>query len=353
MPGPISFAYFDSPFQVLFSELTDRALTQSELLLHSPGTIVTLEKKSRPYLYWRVYTAEGKRKDIYLGAKDDADTASRLEEAQSRIAEARRFADDSRALRKQGYAAADNSAALTLAALFNAGVFRHGAMLVGTHAYGALLNSLGVRLAANYFTEDIDIARYDTIQLAARPERGFLDILCRSGLRFVEVPRLDARKPSTSFKVRGRKLRVDLLVPGDERYSSRLIPELGAHATALPYLDYLLAAPSSGIVLGRDHVIPVKVPDPARYCLHKLIVAALRVSTSAGKEAKDISQAALLTAVLCDKFEADLASAAKAVPEKARSRALKSARRARALLAAPHAAARDFLDGLSSLWRTR
>lgn len=350
MPEPISFSYFDSPFQVFFSELTDRALTQPELLLHSPGTIVTLEKKGRPYVYWRIYTAEGKRRDIYVGAKDDADTAARLEEVQSRIADARRFADDSRALRKQGYAAADNSAALTLAALFNAGVFRHGAMLVGTHAYGALLNALGVRLTANYFTEDIDIARYDTIQLAARPERGFLDILCRSGLRFVEVPRLDARKASTSFKVRGQKLRVDLLVPGDERYSSRLIPELGAHATGLPYLDYLLAAPSNGIVLGRDHVIPVKVPDPARYCLHKLIVAALRVATSAAKEAKDIAQAALLTAVLSDKFEADLTNAAKAVPEKARRKAMKSAKRARALLPASRAAARDFLDGLPGLW---
>ena len=350
MPEPISFSYFDSPFQVFFSELTDRALTQPELLLHSPGTIVTLEKKSRPYIYWRIYTAEGKRQDIYLGAKDDADTAARLEEVQSRIADARRFADDSRALRKQGYAAADNSAALTLAALFNAGVFRHGAMLVGTHAYGALLNALGVRLTANYSTEDIDIARYDTIQLAARPERGFLDILRRSGLRFVEVPRLDARKAPTSFKVRGQKLRVDLLVPGDARYSSRLIPELSAHAIGLPYLDYLLAAPRNGIILGRDHVIPVKVPDPARYCLHKLIVAALRVATSTAKEAKDISQAALLAAVLSEKFEADLTSAARAVPEKARSRALKSAKRARALLPASRAAARDFLDGLPGLW---
>ena len=86
--------------------MTDRALTQPELLLHSPGTIVMLERKGRPYLYWRVYTAEGRRRDIYIGAKDDASTAARLEEAQSRMAEARRFADDSRSektgLRRRG-----------------------------------------------------------------------------------------------------------------------------------------------------------------------------------------------------------------------------------------------------------
>ncbi len=350
MPYPVSFTYFDAPFQVFFTEVADRALTQSALLLHSPGIIVTLEKKGRPYLYWRVYTAEGKRKDTYIGPKDDRDTAARLEDVQSRIAEARRFAENSLTLRKQGYTAADNSAALTLAAIFNAGIFRHGAMLVGTHAFGALVNSLGVKMSAHYFTEDIDIARYDTVQIALRPQRGFLDILRQSGLPCVEVPRLDGRKPSTSFKARGRKLRVDLLVPGDERYSSRPIPELKAHATGLPYFHYLLEGPIDAIVLGRDHVIPVKVPNPARFCLHKLVVAALRVSTSAQKDMKDIVQAAILTPVLHGKFETDLTNAARAIPKKARSTVLKSARRARALLPASCAAARDFLDGLSDLW---
>jgi len=350
MAKPISFAFFDSPFQVFYSELSDRALTQSKLLLHSPGTIVTLEKKDRPYLYWRVYTAEGRRKDTYIGPAGDSGAQAKLEDVRLRMAEARRFAEGSLTLRKQGYAAADNSAALTLAALFNAGVFKHGAMLVGTHAYGALLNSLGVRMTANYFTEDIDIARYDTIQLAVRPDGGFLDILRQSGLPFVEVPRLDARKPSTSYKVRGQKLKVDLLVPGDRRYSSHPIPELKAHATGLPYFDFLLEAPINAIVLGRDHVIPVKVPNPARYGLHKLIVAGLRVSTSAQKDAKDIAQAGLLAAVLCEKFEADLSDAARVGPKQARSRVLKSAQRAKVLLSESHSAARDFLDRLPELW---
>jgi hypothetical protein len=350
MANPISFTYFDSPFQVFYSELADRALTQPGLLLHSPGTIVTLEKRGKPYLYWRVYTAEGKRRDEYIGPSGDSGTEAKLEEVRLRMAEARRFAEGSLTLRKQGYAAADNSVALTLAALFNAGVFRHGAMLVGTHAFGTLLNSLGVRMSANYFTEDIDIARYDTVQLAIRPEGGFLQILRESGLPFVEVPRLDARKPSTSFKVRGQKLRVDLLVPGDEKYSSRPIPELKAHATGLPHFEYLLEAPINAIVLGRERVVPVKVPNPVRYGLHKLIVAGLRVSTAAQKDAKDIAQAALLTAVLSEKFPTDLSDAAGAIPRKARSRVLKSAQRARALLREAHSPARDFLERLGDLW---
>ena len=346
MASPISFSYFEAPFQVFFSELADRALGQSEILLSSPGTIVTLEKNGREYLYWRVYDVRGKRRDHYIGAKDVPETDAALAEIQGRTAEARRFAEDSLALRKQGYAAADNSTALTLAALFNAGVFRHGAMLVGTHAFGAILNALGVRLPANYYTEDIDVARYDAIPLATRPEGGILEVLERSGLPFVEVPELDVRKPPTSFRARGRKLRVDLLVPGDTRYRTYRIPELGAHATGLPFLDYLLADPVPAVVLGRDHVVPVRVPNAARYCLHKLIVAALRASRAAAKADKDIAQSAVLAAVLTEKFEGDLLEAARRVPAGARKRLAQSARRAAALLVDRHAPGRDFLEGL-------
>jgi hypothetical protein len=342
----VAFSYFDAPFQVFFSELTERALAQSEVLLSSPGTVVTLEKNGRRYLYWRVYDAQGKRRDHYIGAENAPATDTALAEIRSRIAEARQFADGSLVLRKQGYAAADNSAALTLAALFNAGVFRHGAMLVGTHAFGAILNALGVRLPANYYTEDIDVARYGAIQLATRPEEGIIGILRQSGLPFVEVPELDVRKPSTSFRVRGRKLAVDLLVPGGTRYRTRRIPELGAHATALPFLDYLLEGGVPAVVLGRDHVVPVRVPNAARYCLHKLIVATLRASRAAAKADKDIAQSAVLAAVLREKFEGDLLEAARRVPVGARKRLAQSARRAAALIGDRHPAGRDFLAGL-------
>jgi hypothetical protein len=342
---PISFAYFEAPFQVFFSELAERARAQTDILLSSPGTIVPLEKQGRTYLYWRVYDARGKRRDHYIGAEGAPDTETALTRVQTRIAAARQFAEGSLMLRKQGYAAADNSAAVTLATLFNAGVFRHGAMLVGTHAFGAILNALGVRLPANYYTEDIDLARYDAIQLAARPEGGMLELLERSGLPFAEVLELDVRKPSTSFRARGRKLRVDLLVPGDMRYRSYRIPELGAHATGLPFFDYLLKSPAPGVVLGRDHVVPVRVPDAARYCLHKLIVASLRASRAAAKADKDIAQSAVLAAVLIDKFEGDLHQAARAVPAGARKRLAQSARRAAALLGVRFPAARDFLEG--------
>ena len=54
----------------------------------------------------------------------------------------------------------------------NAGVFQTGAMLVGAHAYGALLNTLGVKPRRNYTAEDIEIARDAPIQLVMIPKGG-------------------------------------------------------------------------------------------------------------------------------------------------------------------------------------
>jgi hypothetical protein len=83
MATPIKVSYFDAPFQVLFSELAERAMTQSQILTSSPGAVVTLEKKGRPYLYWRSYDARGKRVDRYIGPKDAAETASSLAEIEA------------------------------------------------------------------------------------------------------------------------------------------------------------------------------------------------------------------------------------------------------------------------------
>ena len=62
-------------------------------------------------------------------------------------------------------------------------------------------------------------------------------------------------------------------------------------------LDYLLHEPMRSIVIGKDRLIPVALPQPGRYCVHKLAVSALR-SPGNAKSGKDILQATVLAAVL-------------------------------------------------------
>lgn len=223
-------------------------------------------------------------------------------------------------------------------------VEKYIASLVGSHAYGALLNQLGVR-AAQYATKDVDIARNAQLAFEAAPQLSFLEMLKTSGIAFFEVPNLNKRKPGTSFKEAGSSFfQVDLLVPSatDAIVTAR-VPELKAHATALPYLRYLLGDTQEITILAREGCCMVRVPTPERFALHKLIVSQLR--KGGGKTIKDVDQACVLFAVLADRHPGALADAAKAVPLSGRKYVAKAAVLARQNLAS-HPRAIEALDAI-------
>jgi hypothetical protein len=132
------------------------------------------------------------------------------------------------------------------------------------------------------------------------------------------VPGLDRKAPATSFKQRGRaRFHVVLLAPSrDDTFPVVPVPELRAHATGLPFLDYLLAESQPGIVMAREGCCAVRVPLPERFAIHKLVVAHLRTGRDA-KAAKDREQAVTLCAALGDTHPGALEAAAAAVPKRA------------------------------------
>jgi hypothetical protein len=171
-------------------------------------------------------------------------------------------------LARAGFATVDRKAYYTLASLHNHGLFRAGALLIGSHAFGALLNALGVR-AVPYATEDVDIARREALALPG--VTGFLEMLRATGIEFFAVPSLNRRTPATSFaEPGGARLRVDLLVPStNDDYPTIPVPELKAHAKGLPYLAYLLGASQEVPVLSSHGAVMVRTPVPERYAIHK------------------------------------------------------------------------------------
>jgi len=339
--------FHNDALQTLYASVAERAAAQAQIPLHSPGSAAQKTVDGKTYTYWRVYPASGKRIETSLGRTGEPDTDAALEVKMQESAEQRALGNDVQTLRKAGFAAADNSSALTIATLYNAGIFSHGGVLVGSHAFGALLNSLGVRQPANYRTEDIDIGSTGSISLAIPEDRSFLDILRDSSLPFLEVPELDSRKPATSFKARGQPLKVDLLVPGTEAYESKPLPHLRAHATGLPYFKYLLLEPVRGFVLGKEHAVPVTLPDPARFALHKLIVSTLRTPVLAAKADKDRRQATVLIDALMEKFPDSLDVAAERIENKARPRVAQAAAQALNFQLGLSERAQDFLAGLA------
>ena len=122
---------------------------------------------------------------------------------------------------------------------------------------------------------------------------------CQAQMGFFEAPALNRKHPSTSFKIRSKRLEIDILTPmhGKESSAPIYIPSLKTYAEPVRYLDYLLKdVQPAMLVYGRG--ILVNVPSPAYYALHKLVVSCNRPVAFQTKALKDISQASQLLDVL-------------------------------------------------------
>ncbi|MBI3898418.1 MAG: hypothetical protein HY308_08995 [Gammaproteobacteria bacterium] len=305
---------------MLYADLESYALNQREVFVGTGGSVIQRENASGFRFYThQFYDAEGKKRERYLaGPTGSMDADAAADEIRTRIKELKEIARSLRMLGREGFCLADSKTYATLASLHNHGVFAAGGMLVGSHAYGVLLNRLGIRATA-FATEDIDIARREALAFEKLPEHSFLDMLKDSGIPFVEVPSLDRKKPSTSFKQRGRsQFHVDLLVPStNDDFPVVSVPELKAHATGLPYLSYLLTESQSATLLAREGCCVVRVPLPERFAIHKLIVSRLRTGRQS-KSDKDVFQACVLCAALAESHPGAIESAVAGIPPRAK-----------------------------------
>lgn len=339
------------PLMAMLAEAVDWATSQSQVDLQPPGHIA-VEPRDRGgrYAYWVRYDASGKSKRDYVGAED----SDKHLEAIATLDGLKRIKEQAKGLRALGFEPVDHEAALVIGELCNAGIFAGGGILIGTRAFGSLLNHLGYKAIPFLATQDVDIARLNSIKLATPlPRGGFAKLLAQTGLRFSPVLGLERPPgPPTSYKVIGRDLRVDLLVPGrlsSKPYSTVAVPELAAHATTLPFLDYLVSESWQAIVIGRDHLIPVRCPQPARYCLHKLVVASLRSGLGNPKIEKDLIQAGILAAILTEDDPGALEAAAAALPAAMLKHAKKSFPRFEKLLANQYPAALAMIGRLLAM----
>ncbi len=293
------YSRHSSGLAAVYADLENHATNQAAPLIGTPGSI-TLRTNGRGSRFFvrQYYDHDRTKRDEYLVAESATDSLQQVQAWKRRIAEAADAIASVRLLAREGYATLSPKQIAALAPISKHGLFRAGAMLVGGHAFGVIVNRLGIRTSA-FPTEDVDIARPARLALARPLDIPFVDLLRESGIDFVKVPPLDPRTPSTKFKERGRsRFSFDMLVPAaGEEPGVEEIPELKIHATSLPYLRYLLGETQTGAALSTHGVILARIPVPERFALHKMVVACLRTGRSE-KSLKDQRQAAALIAAL-------------------------------------------------------
>jgi hypothetical protein len=302
--------------QTLYAELHEQTVqAEAEATARDlpDGTFVSKEIKGG--IYWYLQRSDGgQKRQKYLGADSPAlrSWMERIQEARARSAvDGTERARLCSMLAAGGAAAETATVAKVLALLAASGVFRLGGVLVGTQAFAQIGNLLGVRFDQQALrTQDIDVAQDRGIGIALAQETGpssVADDLAGSPLEFSAVPELDPRRPSTSYKIRGRDLRVDFLTPlyGPESNEPVFLPSLGVAAVPLRFLDFLLESTIQATVVAGPGVL-VNVPDPARYALHKLWLAGQRPVAEQTKAAKDLRQAGGVLEVLVEDRPDDL-----------------------------------------------
>lgn len=342
---PRSPARHDAAAQAKYQELRQLARAQARVLSGTPGTLKQRAHAARRYWVREHIRVDGSKVDEYLGSAD-ALGAGRLDALRAEVALARALAAGSAKLRLFGYQRLDRKPAAVLEVFFNRGLTGAGLTLVGSHAYGVLLNELGAAAPA-YRTQDLDLARAAALAVALPQGAGFQQLLRETGLAFMPVPGMPSHRPSASFKLPGAEaLAVDLLVPGRRVGDVLAVPELGAHAQAVPLLEYLVREPLDAVVLSPNQVIPVKVPAPERFVLHKLYSSQSRRGDR-GKARKDLEQAAMLACVLEEDTPGALRDAFRRAPAAGKAAMRRGAAAAERLLEGSRAPGLDALRSIA------
>lgn len=277
------------------------------------GTPTRVARDGRVYWYDSYRVGSDVRK-AYIGEDSEglrARLARRAALRAGRDAARRARARLIRILRAEGFMGVDAATGSLLSALAQAGVFRLGGTLVGTHAFRLYEGVLGVRYAFDLAaqTRDVDIASFERLSLAlgetvSEPLQAVL-----KDFSFDPVPSLEPGRAWRWRQSRGDLL-VEFLTPSFEAEEGlRPLAALGVQAQALHFLNFALADPIQAPVTYRSGV-QVQIPRPERFAIHKLIVAdRRRDGPDSLKAVKDRLQAAFLIEILAQDRPDDLLDA--------------------------------------------
>lgn len=293
----------DLMYQTMLAELGQRSLDAAWTADFPPdGRFTPATIKGRKYWYFDTPDGHGGTKRRYVGPEEDPDIAAR-------VLDHKRDKDDLRARRRMvntltregGMVSPDAMSGDIVAALADGGLFRLRGVLIGTVAFQCYSGLLGVRLPmASILTGDADIAQDYAISREVEDSLPpIVELLQTVDTSFRPVPHRSGAAASSAFQ-NADGYRVEFLTSnrGSDDYVEQpaKMPALGgASADPLRFLDFLIREPVRTMLLHRSGV-PVVVPDPTRYAIHKLIVASRRHTDGQGpvKREKDIRQAALL-----------------------------------------------------------
>ena len=182
------------------------------------------------------------------------------------------------------------------------GFFRAGGILVGTHAFLAYGNMLGVAWNRPGLTHDLDFAhagRAISLALPTTLEVKTSAAIDSLTMGFLPITQLAGKSGATFLNPKEPEFRLDFLTTRHRGGAEPFFhPQLNVVLQPLPFMEFSLEHVEQAVVFSREKAVLVNVPDPARFALHKLIVYGERTGSYRAKASKDLVQSASLLAYL-------------------------------------------------------
>lgn len=289
--------------QTAFAQVAEATLTAEHLrtVVDLPGAFTSKSVKGYKYWYYQFTEPSGARRQIFVGPDNEA--------VQALVSKSGQPADQNvlaltRAALALGCGEVHPRHFKVLRRLSDYGFFRAGGVLIGTHSFIAYGNMLGLRWSGTDAsrTQDIDFAHAGkriSLALASGFKVQTHEAIQSLEMGFLPIAGMAGKTGGANLIPNEKEFRLDFLTTvgraGEVPYEH---PDLHVTLQPLKFMEFSLENVQQTAMLSSAGAILVNVPHPARYALHKLIVAGEREGAFAAKSGKDLMQAGLLLGAL-------------------------------------------------------
>lgn len=283
--------------QTAYAQVLDSALSREHFrsVADLPGSFAPKLVRGRKYWYFQYTEPSGKLRQAYVGPDNEAVRALMTQKSH---AVSPGLGPLVRSAVVLGCAELLPRHLRVIQRLAEYGFFRAGGVLVGTHAFLAYGNMLGVRWGDTSRTQDVDFAHAGkrlTIALPGNFEMNTDAAIKSLEMGLLPMSSLTSKAGASYLNPHEPEFRLDFLTTlhrgGVEPF---VHPQIGVTLQPLKFMEFSLVDVQQSVLLSGDQAAVVSIPHPARYALHKLIIYGERKGMFAVKSTKDLMQAGML-----------------------------------------------------------
>jgi len=287
--------------QTAYAQLADVALglALERGISHLHGSFSSKKVQGVAYWYFAYRDLDGRVRQLYVGPDNAAVNAIIVRARQRETHPDEVLVPLAKAAVALGCTPALPKHLRAVRRLADYGFFQAGGVLVGTHAFIALGNVLGVKWLEGGATTDVDFAHAGRNLSVALPADLRVDVhaaLASFEQGFIPMVQL-AGGAGASYKLTGDpEFQIDFLTSLHRGEGEPvMIPNLNVGLQPLRFMEFSLEQVTQAVLMDRNGAaVTVSVPAPERYAVHKLLVVGERAGALRTKANKDLKQAAAL-----------------------------------------------------------